>query len=172
MVGPRVPRRRLRYTAPRHGAHSSSGLGHRPLTAAARVRIPYGPFLTAWLRAFGLDARVRRAVNVAFAHAVHTPVVPRGRRGSRAGWTRLLAALLTQPAARVGKGGDDAAGAELRDDDELLVPFDHALDLRHDVPRLDDEVCRHLADALVFVERQLDALVACEVGALADELAG
>ena len=24
-------------------AHSSSGLGHRPLTAAARVRIPYGP---------------------------------------------------------------------------------------------------------------------------------
>src|SRR5687768_1387178 len=25
-------------------AHSSSGLGHRPLTAAARVRIPYGPF--------------------------------------------------------------------------------------------------------------------------------
>ncbi len=25
------------------GAHSSSGLGHRPLTAAARVRIPYGP---------------------------------------------------------------------------------------------------------------------------------
>jgi hypothetical protein len=26
-------------------AHSSSGLGHRPLTAAARVRIPYGPYL-------------------------------------------------------------------------------------------------------------------------------
>ena len=26
-------------------AHSSSGLGHRPLTAAARVRIPYGPSL-------------------------------------------------------------------------------------------------------------------------------
>jgi hypothetical protein len=25
-------------------AHSSSGLGHRPLTAAARVRIPYAPF--------------------------------------------------------------------------------------------------------------------------------
>src|SRR5207237_7827772 len=24
-------------------AHSSSGLGHRPLTAAARVRIPYAP---------------------------------------------------------------------------------------------------------------------------------
>src|SRR5512132_4371274 len=26
-------------------AHSSSGLGHRPLTAAARVRIPYAPSL-------------------------------------------------------------------------------------------------------------------------------
>ena len=26
-------------------AHSSSGLGHRPLTAAARVRIPYGPLV-------------------------------------------------------------------------------------------------------------------------------
>src|SRR5438034_3951399 len=25
-------------------AHSSSGLGHRPLTAAARVRIPYAPY--------------------------------------------------------------------------------------------------------------------------------
>ena len=31
-------------------AHSSSGLGHRPLTAAARVRIPYGPSSIAWLR--------------------------------------------------------------------------------------------------------------------------
>ena len=28
-------------------AHSSSGLGHRPLTAAARVRIPYGPAFAA-----------------------------------------------------------------------------------------------------------------------------
>ena len=35
-----------RYT-PRRTAHSSSGLGHRPLTAAARVRIPYGPSLPA-----------------------------------------------------------------------------------------------------------------------------
>ncbi len=32
-----------RYTDPRSRAHSSSGLGHRPLTAAARVRIPYAP---------------------------------------------------------------------------------------------------------------------------------
>src|SRR6185312_17358854 len=31
-----------RYTSARR-AHSSSGLGHRPLTAAARVRIPYAP---------------------------------------------------------------------------------------------------------------------------------
>ena len=29
-------------------AHSSSGLGHRPLTAAARVRIPYAPLITEW----------------------------------------------------------------------------------------------------------------------------
>ena len=36
--------RRPRFaTLPRRTAHSSSGLGHRPLTAAARVRIPYGP---------------------------------------------------------------------------------------------------------------------------------
>ena len=30
---------------PARRAHSSSGLGHRPLTAAARVRIPYAPLL-------------------------------------------------------------------------------------------------------------------------------
>jgi hypothetical protein len=30
-------------------AHSSSGLGHRPLTAAARVRIPYAPLVLAAL---------------------------------------------------------------------------------------------------------------------------
>jgi NAD(P)-dependent dehydrogenase (short-subunit alcohol dehydrogenase family) len=40
-----VPAQVNRYTGRRHRAHSSSGLGHRPLTAAARVRIPYGPFL-------------------------------------------------------------------------------------------------------------------------------
>ena len=33
----------VRYTPLVATAHSSSGLGHRPLTAAARVRIPYGP---------------------------------------------------------------------------------------------------------------------------------
>ena len=38
------PRTRPRYTGPR-SARSSSGLGHRPLTAAARVRIPYAPLL-------------------------------------------------------------------------------------------------------------------------------
>src|SRR5207302_4449993 len=59
--GARVPAPPLRYTAPRHGAHSSSGLGHRPLTAAARVRIPYGPFLPAgppdsrWALGHGLE---------------------------------------------------------------------------------------------------------------------
>src|SRR6266536_4007893 len=43
------------------GAHSSSGLGHRPLTAAARVRIPYGPSGHAWPHGSALDACVRRA---------------------------------------------------------------------------------------------------------------
>jgi hypothetical protein len=33
----------LAATLNRSPAHSSSGLGHRPLTAAARVRIPYAP---------------------------------------------------------------------------------------------------------------------------------
>ena len=59
----RGPRRQLALRAPRlnrgryfRPAHSSSGLGHRPLTAAARVRIPYAPFsvagqaVLAWLR--------------------------------------------------------------------------------------------------------------------------
>ena len=36
-------RARIRYPSTSATAHSSSGLGHRPLTAAARVRIPYGP---------------------------------------------------------------------------------------------------------------------------------
>jgi hypothetical protein len=40
-------------------AHSSSGLGHRPLTAAARVRIPYAPFCCASLRGTGLVTWVR-----------------------------------------------------------------------------------------------------------------
>ena len=35
--------RRLTLNCSLLAAHSSSGLGHRPLTAAARVRIPYGP---------------------------------------------------------------------------------------------------------------------------------
>ena len=44
------PASRLAVSLPRRDAklssraHSSSGLGHRPLTAAARVRIPYAPF--------------------------------------------------------------------------------------------------------------------------------
>ena len=38
------PRSSLHW--PLRSAHSSSGLGHRPLTAAARVRIPYGPSLS------------------------------------------------------------------------------------------------------------------------------
>jgi hypothetical protein len=32
-------------------------LGHRPLTAAARVRIPYGPFDTVWWSRFGSTMR-------------------------------------------------------------------------------------------------------------------
>ena len=41
---PSLTRIGARLQWPRHAeAHSSSGLGHRPLTAAARVRIPYAP---------------------------------------------------------------------------------------------------------------------------------
>ena len=42
-----------------HGAHSSSGLGHRPLTAAARVRIPYGPSYVSLTHGFGFPPWVR-----------------------------------------------------------------------------------------------------------------
>ena len=59
--GPGPRSRRHLVGTPRYNptppAHSSSGLGHRPLTAAARVRIPYAPFrcllsqaVLAWLR--------------------------------------------------------------------------------------------------------------------------
>jgi hypothetical protein len=72
----RVPAGALRYTAPRHRAHSSSGLGHRPLTAAARVRIPYGPYRCARSHGFGFTPCAGR---VSFAskgrvvhHSVHT----------------------------------------------------------------------------------------------------
>jgi hypothetical protein len=54
-------------------AHSSSGLGHRPLTAAARVRIPYAPFGASWLSGFGLATRVRRVRRV----RKYAPCVPR-----------------------------------------------------------------------------------------------
>ena len=57
-------------------AHSSSGLGHRPLTAAARVRIPYGPFRSAWLCDNRIAARVRGVRRAANAHAVPTWVLP------------------------------------------------------------------------------------------------
>ena len=58
----------------RRSAHSSSGLGHRPLTAAARVRIPYGPYEAAWLSGFGLAMRVRWAGSAAKVRSVGTPV--------------------------------------------------------------------------------------------------
>jgi hypothetical protein len=63
-----------RYTQPTSSAHSSSGLGHRPLTAAARVRIPYGPFRRSQLRAYRMVTRVRCARCAANARRVRTPV--------------------------------------------------------------------------------------------------
>ena len=60
-------------------AHSSSGLGHRPLTAAARVRIPYGPSSPAWTRGIRLMLRVTRAGVVEEVHVV-PPSVPLGSR--------------------------------------------------------------------------------------------
>src|SRR5215211_2811589 len=58
-------------------AHSSSGLGHRPLTAAARVRIPYAPLDVTWLAAFGSTTRVICDSGAGYARAVPTPVLPR-----------------------------------------------------------------------------------------------
>src|SRR5437016_14534725 len=40
-------------------AHSSSGLGHRPLTAAARVRIPYAPLYSSLSAEFRSTMRTR-----------------------------------------------------------------------------------------------------------------
>jgi hypothetical protein len=65
-----------RYTHPTSSAHSSSGLGHRPLTAAARVRIPYGPFYGSQSRGFRMVTRVRRVRDAAKAHVVPTPAPP------------------------------------------------------------------------------------------------
>jgi hypothetical protein len=53
-------------------AHSSSGLGHRPLTAAARVRIPYAPFYCSWLGQNRMVTRIRCAREAGNARAVPT----------------------------------------------------------------------------------------------------
>jgi hypothetical protein len=58
-------------------AHSSSGLGRRPLTAVARVRIPYAPFCRGSVRRFRVVERDRRARNAGDAHVVPTSVPPR-----------------------------------------------------------------------------------------------
>ena len=55
-------------------AHSSSGLGHRPLTAAARVRIPYAPFYCAWPRGNRIVTRVVPDRSVRNARVVPTSV--------------------------------------------------------------------------------------------------
>jgi hypothetical protein len=66
-----------RYTHPTSSAHSSSGLGHRPLTAAARVRIPYGPSYRSQPRGFRMVTRVRRVRGATNAHTVLPLVLPR-----------------------------------------------------------------------------------------------
>src|SRR6266542_4484632 len=55
-------------------AHSSSGLGHRPLTAAARVRIPYAPFYVTKCARFGLAERVICDRSAPKVRGVQTPV--------------------------------------------------------------------------------------------------
>jgi hypothetical protein len=55
-------------------AHSSSGLGHRPLTAAARVRIPYAPFYRAWPREKPMVTRSGAPGGVGNARVVPTLV--------------------------------------------------------------------------------------------------
>src|SRR4029453_10643881 len=64
-------RRRLHLCVP---AHSSSGLGRRPLTAVARVRIPYAPFYAALLLGNRMVTRDRRARDAGNARAVPIPV--------------------------------------------------------------------------------------------------
>ena len=67
-------------------AHSSSGLGHRPLTAAARVRIPYGPFpglaISDLAQPCGFLVRGSTGRRVAWVHGVCTE-----RCVSSAPWT-------------------------------------------------------------------------------------
>jgi hypothetical protein len=79
----KLQRRDRRYTDASHRAHSSSGLGHRPLTAAARVRIPYAPFSVTWLSRFRSTMRVIRDRQPAKARAVPT-WVPTSSSAARA----------------------------------------------------------------------------------------
>ena len=55
-------------------AHSSSGLGRRPLTAVARVRIPYAPSYLAWLRGNRMVACVMCVRHARNRRRVRTPV--------------------------------------------------------------------------------------------------
>jgi hypothetical protein len=63
----------FRYPVARR-AHSSSGLGRRPLTAVARVRIPYAPPRPPCLRKPRMVAWVRCARRAGNARGVPTPV--------------------------------------------------------------------------------------------------
>jgi hypothetical protein len=54
-------------------AHSSSGLGHRPLTAAARVRIPYAPLRCAW----PARSLLRSQSLAAYVPPLHAACLPR-----------------------------------------------------------------------------------------------
>jgi hypothetical protein len=112
------------------------GGGNRPLTAAARVRIPYGPFRPAQPSGFGLVERVRCAGRAADARAVHTPVhtsgtgpeghlVARARARHRdaggrvpAGGNRGVSAFSSQPRLRARQ----ERGARGRAD-QIVAPF-------------------------------------------------
>jgi hypothetical protein len=89
---------RLQFESP---AHSSSGLGHRPLTAAARVRIPYAPLSHSRPSGFRMATRVRSATEGRNAQTVPPPVPPSeiAQRDNNSGRGPKAAALPTPPEA-------------------------------------------------------------------------
>ena len=98
--------RRIAGRSPVHSllatAHSSSGLGHRPLTAAARVRIPYGPFRARMDKGFRLGKRNGERREPAGSGRVFPHRFPIVRLPSRPGRPTPTTCGLRSPVAVVG----------------------------------------------------------------------
>jgi hypothetical protein len=87
-------------------AHSSSGLGHRPLTAAARVRIPYAPLCVTWLAGFG--STMCMATGRGRAHVRPTALVAHPATSSTTstgGWSSSSSRTPTTNVCRLGPNG-------------------------------------------------------------------